>query len=136
QAYLLQLIIEVFPDKYHLPTLEHVLATCAQVHWSVDLKPLTEHLLRRLTTYLAEGLSDERSSLDVFGIFHSHLKQLHHRPRTAATPLQSLLKLQLELCIFVLALETGRDACFQLLVGTEELLDESGAVCLETNLAE
>ena len=33
-----------------------------------------------------------------FGFFHSHLKQLHSRPRTAATPLNSLLELQLDRC--------------------------------------
>eukprot|EP00913_Durusdinium_trenchii_P030076 g28184.t1 len=100
-AYLLQLIVEVFGDAFHLHTLEKVLATCAEVHWSVDLKPLTQHLLSRLTSFLADmgRMGEEvkgKSALDVFGLFHSHMKQLHSRPRTAATPLDSLLELQLD----------------------------------------
>lgn len=124
QAYLLQLIVEVFPDSYHLHTLDKVLATCAQVHWSIDLVQLTQHLLRRLTVHLLEG-GDSSSSVTVFELFHAHFKLLHGRPRTAATPLISLLTLQLELCMFVLALHPG-NACLEILEGTVDLLQNSG----------
>eukprot|EP00439_Symbiodinium_sp_Y106_P085523 s633_g28.t2 len=123
-AYLLQLIVEVFPDSYHLHTLDKVLATCAQVHWSIDLVQLTQHLLRRLTVHLLEG-GDSSSSVTVFELFHAHFKLLHGRPRTAATPLISLLTLQLELCMFVLALHPG-NACLEILEGTVDLLQNSG----------
>lgn len=140
QAYLLQLIVEVFADVYHLDTLEKILSTCAQVHWSVDLKPLTQHLLRRLTSFLADSRSGdgvEISPRDVFGFFHSHLKQLHGRPRTSATPLSSLLELQLELCMYVLALNTGQDSCMELLRSTVALLQAPGVPSpLEPKLAE
>ncbi|CAK9070393.1 unnamed protein product [Durusdinium trenchii] len=142
QAYLLQLIVEVFGDAFHLHTLEKVLATCAEVHWSVDLKPLTQHLLSRLTSFLADmgRMGEEvkgKSALDVFGLFHSHMKQLHSRPRTAATPLDSLLELQLELCMFVLALNTGTESCMELLRSTVQLLEAPGVPCpLETKLAQ
>lgn len=142
QAYLLQLIVEVFADVYHLDTLEKILSTCAQVHWSVDLKPLTQHLLRRLTSFLADSSRSgdgcaEISPRDVFGFFHSHLKQLHGRPRTSATPLSSLLELQLELCMYVLALNTGQDSCMELLQSTVALLQAPGVPSpLEPKLAE
>ncbi|CAE7296965.1 VPS35A [Symbiodinium pilosum] len=117
----------VFPDTYHLHTLEKVLATCAQVHWSIDLVHLMQNLLRRLTVHLVEGggVASSSSSVDVFVLFHVHLKQLHGRPRTAATPLISLLTLQLELCMFVLALQPG-EGCLEILEGTVSLLSNSG----------
>jgi len=77
------------------------------------------------------------SARDVFGFFHSHLKQLHSRPRTAATPLNSLLELQLELCMYVLALNTGKESCMELLESTVALLEAPGVPYpLEPKLAQ
>ena len=80
-------------------------------------------LLLTVDTVVGMNALDDR-----FGFFHCHLQQLHSRPRTAArrpwqqvvvtsctasgdwskaTPLSSLLELQLELCMYILALNTG-----------------------------
>mmetsp|Transcript_84420 Transcript_84420/g.149339 ORF Transcript_84420/g.149339 Transcript_84420/m.149339 type:complete len:848 (-) Transcript_84420:44-2587(-) len=128
QAYLLQSFIEVFPDDFHIHTLDRVLAVCAQVHWAVDLQPLLQRLLRRLTARLAGGNAKSAASfVDAFGLFHAHLNELHGRPRTVATPLASLLALQLELCMSALALHPGDAGHLEVVLhGTVKLLDGQG----------
>ena len=73
-----------------------------------------------------ESHTPQKSPLEVFGHFHSHLQKLHSRPRSGATPLDSLLELQLELCMFSLALNVGRESCVELLRSTVELLHAPG----------
>lgn len=124
QAYLLRCFVEVFPDDFHLKTLDRVLVACGQVHWAVDLRPVLEHLLRRLTLFvLKPGSGEETAGADPFASFHGHLRQLHARPRGPATPLGSLLGLQLELMLATLALHPGDPGRVELVLhGTAGLL--------------
>lgn len=154
QCYLLECFVQVFPDRFHLCTLEHVLAACAEVHLVVDLKHLLQHLMRRLTVAAAPGGSvvgipgeDEGSNIggsgsdkkeqalavvDVFGLLHKHLRLLHARQRDAATPLASLLELQHELLMSALFLHPGDAACVHpVLRGTVELLKSRSDLVLD-----
>jgi len=125
QAYLLRCFVEVLPERFHLQTLERVLAACAQVHWGVNLQPLLQHLIRRLTAHVREGAATALGAAEAFNLFHAHLRRLHLRPRSSATPLASLLELQLELLTAGLALHPGDASRAELvLAGTVELLEE------------
>ncbi|TYI82115.1 hypothetical protein E1A91_D05G199600v1 [Gossypium mustelinum] len=48
-------IIQVFPDEYHLQTLEMLLAACPQVQPTVDIKTVLSRLMDRLSKYAASS---------------------------------------------------------------------------------
>ncbi|MBA0865236.1 hypothetical protein Goshw_010402, partial [Gossypium schwendimanii] len=55
QYYLMDCIIQVFPDEYHLQTLEMLLAACPQVQPTVDIKTVLSRLMDRLSKYAASS---------------------------------------------------------------------------------
>ncbi|XP_051140548.1 vacuolar protein sorting-associated protein 35A-like isoform X2 [Andrographis paniculata] len=55
QYYLMDCIIQVFPDEYHLQTLETLLNACPQLQASVDVKTVLSRLMERLSNYAASG---------------------------------------------------------------------------------
>ncbi|KAL7143716.1 hypothetical protein ABFS83_08G210800 [Erythranthe nasuta] len=55
QYYLMDCIIQVFPDEYHLQTLETLLNACPQLQSSVDVKTVLSRLMERLSNYAATG---------------------------------------------------------------------------------
>ncbi|GAV62207.1 Vps35 domain-containing protein [Cephalotus follicularis] len=56
QYYLMDCIIQVFPDEYHLQTLEILLGACPQLQPSVDVKTVLSQLMERLSNYAASSL--------------------------------------------------------------------------------
>ncbi|KAL0351736.1 UNVERIFIED_CONTAM: Vacuolar protein sorting-associated protein 35B [Sesamum calycinum] len=55
QYYLMDCIIQVFPDEYHLQTLETLLGACPQLQPTVDLKTVLSQLMERLSNYAASS---------------------------------------------------------------------------------
>ncbi|GMP27080.1 hypothetical protein CsSME_00003239 [Camellia sinensis var. sinensis] len=55
QYYLMDCIIQVFPDEHHLQTLETLLAACPQLQPSVDIKTVLSRLMERLSNYAASS---------------------------------------------------------------------------------
>lgn len=53
QYYLMDCIIQVFPDEYHLQTLETLLGACSQLQPTVDVKTVMSQLMERLSNYAA-----------------------------------------------------------------------------------
>ncbi|KAK4741342.1 hypothetical protein SAY87_024930 [Trapa incisa] len=53
QHYLMDCIIQVFPDEYHLQTLEILLDVFPQLQPSVDIKTVLSQLMERLSNYAA-----------------------------------------------------------------------------------
>ncbi|CAK9156977.1 unnamed protein product [Ilex paraguariensis] len=51
QYYLMDCIIQVFPDEYHLQTLEILLGACPQLQPGVDIKTVLSRLMERLSNY-------------------------------------------------------------------------------------
>ncbi|XP_022885742.1 vacuolar protein sorting-associated protein 35A-like [Olea europaea var. sylvestris] len=62
QYYLMDCVIQVFPDEYHLQTLETILGACPQLQPSVDIKTVLARLMERLSNYAA-------SSAEVLPVF-------------------------------------------------------------------
>ena len=54
QSYLMDCIIQVFPDDFHLATLEAFLKTCAQLKEKVSLRTILQSMMDRLSTF-ADG---------------------------------------------------------------------------------
>jgi vacuolar protein sorting-associated protein 35 len=46
-------IIQVFPDDFHLQTLETLLGACPQLQPTVDIKTVMSQLMERLSKYAA-----------------------------------------------------------------------------------
>ncbi|KAF3440329.1 hypothetical protein FNV43_RR18613 [Rhamnella rubrinervis] len=55
QFYLMDCIIQVFPDDYHLQTLDVLLGACPQLQASVDIKTVLSQLMERLANYAASS---------------------------------------------------------------------------------
>ncbi|XP_057973028.1 vacuolar protein sorting-associated protein 35B-like [Malania oleifera] len=56
QYYLMDCIIQVFPDEYHLQTLETLLGACPQFQATVDIKTVLSQLMERLSNYAATSV--------------------------------------------------------------------------------
>ncbi|KAJ5924769.1 hypothetical protein N7466_008956 [Penicillium verhagenii] len=54
QEYLLEVITKVFPDEFHIHTLDLLLTAISQLHQAVDLKKIVIGLMDRLSTYAAK----------------------------------------------------------------------------------
>ncbi|RVX72988.1 hypothetical protein B0A52_03341 [Exophiala mesophila] len=62
QEYLLEVITKVFPDEYHLHTLDQMLSAIARLNPHVDMKKIVIGLMDRLSTYAqreTDGVSAE-----------------------------------------------------------------------------
>ncbi|CAK9148309.1 unnamed protein product [Ilex paraguariensis] len=55
QYYLMECIIQVFPDEYHLQTLETLLGACPLLQPTVDIKTVLSQLMERLSNYAASS---------------------------------------------------------------------------------
>ncbi|XP_039053272.1 vacuolar protein sorting-associated protein 35B-like isoform X5 [Hibiscus syriacus] len=55
QYYLMDCIIQVFPDEYHLQTLETLMSACPQLQPTVDVKTVLSRLMDRLSNYAASS---------------------------------------------------------------------------------
>ncbi|KAL8199875.1 hypothetical protein R6Q57_013443 [Mikania cordata] len=55
QYYLMDCLIQVFPDEYHLQTLENLLGACPQLQTTVDIKTVLSQLMERLSSYAASS---------------------------------------------------------------------------------
>ncbi|KAH9617263.1 hypothetical protein KSS87_006889 [Heliosperma pusillum] len=53
QYYLMDCMIQVFPDEYHLQTLDILLGACPQLQPTVDIKSVLSSLMERLSNYAA-----------------------------------------------------------------------------------
>jgi hypothetical protein len=59
QEYLMEVVIQVFPDDFHLRTLGHFLSACAQLHPKVNIKQIVISLIDRLAAYAAREAEND-----------------------------------------------------------------------------
>jgi len=62
QEYLMECIIQVFPDDMHLATLNNFLSACGQLHPQVNVKNIIISLIDRLALYAQRGQDLEASA--------------------------------------------------------------------------
>ena len=88
QQYLLDCTVQVFPDDFHLGSLQVLLSTCSQTQKTVDLRPVLVNLMNRLRNFLlqSQATPDRQSSVEVFALFRTHLEKIMHRSSEAPTP--------------------------------------------------
>ena len=76
QQYLIDCIIQAFPDEYHLNTLNDLLETTTQLQPTVDIKGIFINLLNRLSNYAAEADLGIVSTVNIFELIKTHINKL------------------------------------------------------------
>jgi len=86
QQYLFESMIQVFPDEFHIRTLELLLSAYTKALPTVDMKPIMVTLMERLARYLQEGEGKQAfAGMDIFTLFRSHLQQILERALEGGT---------------------------------------------------
>ncbi|KAL3860250.1 hypothetical protein ACJMK2_010400 [Sinanodonta woodiana] len=82
QEYLMECVIQVFPDEFHLATLSSFLRACADLHPSVNVKNIIIALIDRLAQFAQnEEGSGIPPDIQLFDIFSQQIAQIiQNRP--------------------------------------------------------
>lgn len=94
QQYLMECIIQAFPDEYHLKTLETILSTCGQLQPQVNIKRILVGLIDRLASFAMRGETIP-SNIKIFAIFSSQISNLVQQQTTM--PIEDILALEASL---------------------------------------
>lgn len=97
QEYLMDIIIQIVDDEFHLATLDEFLATCAKLVKDVNVKSIITSLMDRLAKF-ADDNPALFSEKDVFPIFQSQCATLVTKRKKMS--LQDKLELQVSLVNF------------------------------------
>jgi vacuolar protein sorting-associated protein 35 len=108
QQYLMEILIQVFPDEFHLATLDSLLATCAKLQSGVDIKTIIASLIDRLANFAAQQQSSASNagslySGNIFETFAQHIAQVVEQYPTM--PIEDKLALQVSLVNLSLKVE-------------------------------
>jgi vacuolar protein sorting-associated protein 35 len=98
QQYLMDCIIQAFPDEFHLGTLSVLLAASGQLQPSVDQNKIVIALMDRLSAFAAHSPDAVPAELEMFPLFHKHCSQLIKSKESM--PLEDVLSLQVALSTF------------------------------------
>mmetsp|Transcript_11180 Transcript_11180/g.17015 ORF Transcript_11180/g.17015 Transcript_11180/m.17015 type:complete len:376 (+) Transcript_11180:111-1238(+) len=100
QTYLMDCTIQVFPDEFHLATLEPFLHTCVNLKEKVNVRSILEAMMDRLANYAANNTGQIPSEIHAFKMFNDCITTLIEN-RTNLT-LTETLRLQTALTNFSL----------------------------------
>ncbi|CAM6058139.1 unnamed protein product [Sphagnum tenellum] len=129
QYYLMDCIIQVFPDDFHLQTLETLLGACPQLQPTVDIKTVMSQLMERLSKYVAASpdVLQEFLQVEAFSKFsHSVVEVIDAQPDM---PLVGAVSLHVSLLTFVLRVHADRlDFIDQVLGACVKKLEGKGKV--------
>ena len=87
QAYLMDCLVQVFPDEYHIETMPILLNVCPRLRDKVNIRTILQGLMDRLANYLAEEeLLDESDTnqvkkalaRDSFGLFDECVQKVYN----------------------------------------------------------
>jgi vacuolar protein sorting-associated protein 35 len=133
QQYLTDCIIQVFPDGYHLATLELVLEACTQLQNTVDIKAVFINLMDRLANFAGESQGDVEiiQTVDIFALFKKYIDKIITEQK-GTIELKKLLELQVAFLRFSLKcypLSTNNvnlifQSCLMLVEGSDGALDQ------------
>jgi vacuolar protein sorting-associated protein 35 len=76
QQYLMDCMIQAFPDNYHLHNLNALLETTTQLQPSVEIKGIFINLLNRISDYAGETDLEIVQSVDIFKLIKVHTDKL------------------------------------------------------------
>lgn len=105
QFYLMDCIIHVFPDDFHLATLEPFLQTCTQLKEKVNVRAILESMMDRLSGYADGNSAKIPAEVEAFKVFNECVTKLLEE-RTSLD-LAEVLRLQKALLNFALKCYPG-----------------------------
>jgi vacuolar protein sorting-associated protein 35 len=77
QQYLMEIVIQAFPDEFHLQTLGPLLTTCGQLNSEVDLRPIITSLIDRLAMHILNqsdrALKYTPGPTDIYHVLYNHV---------------------------------------------------------------
>ena len=81
QQYLMECVIQAFPDEYHLQTLEQLLDTTSNLNVDVDIKNIFISLMEKLSKFAAQShdesmMSNIGGNLDIFRLFKKYTDKI------------------------------------------------------------
>ena len=133
QQYLTDCIIQVFPDGYHLATLELLLEACTQLQNTVDIKAIFINLMDRLANFAGESQGDVEiiQTVDIFALFKKYIDKIITEQK-GTIELKKLLELEVAFLRFSLKcypLSTNNvnlifQSCLMLVEGSDGALDQ------------
>ena len=117
QAYLMDCIIQVFPDEFHIQTLEVVLSVCPKLREKVNIRTILQSIMDRLSNYYADELllNDEEDTegvktsvmLDSFEMFDECIQSVL-QGRGSKINAKEVIRLESSLLDFSLKCYPGR----------------------------
>ncbi|CEP09791.1 hypothetical protein [Parasitella parasitica] len=137
QEYLMDVIIQIFPDEFHIHTLKPFLATTAQLHPNANIKAIIMALLDRLAASSKEGQNVEgkEDGKALFLMFWNEIMELVKTRREL--PVQDQTSLFLSLANFSVSCYPGRlDYMDQIFYFTKESIFSQYAPELHTKQSE
>ena len=105
QQYLLESIIQVFPDEFHMKTLEIMLECISNLQGGVDLRAILTSFMDRLASFVKEHPDAIPADLQIFDLFHGYIAKISKDP---GINLATMLSLQVALLNFSLSLSADR----------------------------
>jgi vacuolar protein sorting-associated protein 35 len=106
QFYLMDCIIQVFPDEFHIATLEPFLTTCTQLVPQVDVKAILVNLMNRLANF-ADGNPDAiPPHINAFKIFNDFSSKIIQDQQSVEA--SDVLSVHTALLSFALQCYSGR----------------------------
>lgn len=126
QEYLMECIIQVFPDEFHLQTLSSVLKACAELRQQVNVKNIIISLIDRLAAYaMKEDGPGIPSDIKLFDIFSDQVAQVIQTRQDM--PAEDIVSLQVSLIHLALKCYRERvDYVDKVLQTTEEIFTKMG----------
>ena len=117
QAYLMDCIIQVFPDEFHIQTLEVVLSVCPKLREKVNIRTILSSIMDRFSNYYADELllNDEEDTegvktsvmLDAFAMFDECIRSVFEARGVKITA-KEVIRLESSLIDFSLKCYPGR----------------------------
>ncbi len=102
QQYLMDCVIQVFTDNYHLHTLEKLLEACTSLSTNVDVKTILIALMDRLANYAASQPAEVQAidrEIHIFSLFKKYIDKILDE-QGLAMDLKKLIELQVAFAKF------------------------------------
>eukprot|EP00658_Telonema_sp_P-2_P064725 TRINITY_DN5393_c0_g1_i5.p1 TRINITY_DN5393_c0_g1~~TRINITY_DN5393_c0_g1_i5.p1 ORF type:complete len:587 (+),score=189.37 TRINITY_DN5393_c0_g1_i5:97-1857(+) len=104
QEYLMDCVIQVFPDQMHIATLETFLNTCTQLQPQVNVKSILVNLMDRLANYAQSCVEQAAGGfvceIKAFNVFTQYIAKVIQQQ--SSLELKDILELQVSLVNFAL----------------------------------
>ncbi|XP_065675413.1 vacuolar protein sorting-associated protein 35 isoform X2 [Hydra vulgaris] len=135
QEYLMECIIQVFPDDFHLQTLNPFLKACADLHQDVNVKNIIIALIDRLAMYANRG--DGPGIPNDIRLFEIFSQQVAHVIQSRSDmPTEDIVALQVSLINLALKCYPDRvDYVDKVLEYTEEIFSKLNLAHIDKNNA-